>query len=222
MIQAFALLVALFFSPTPIEEIAPALNPNCDQTEVTPESRKDTRRRVQKVCKVVGASPIICAYMDAIVVRESSGRSGVRHTGGKNENGLGAMGLSLRWQKDKWPGEDEDPMFCAPEVSAVVALAIFHRAFKKWKAQDLVDVQGIYGGHWECYNTYPSWSKPVQKPERVCRARRNYRHVGGLCKRMKDRGFSCRTKITRKDLGRFIPRHERREFATNVANASSP
>lgn len=218
MIQVLTLIAVILFSPaTPIQNNVPALNPDCDQTEVTPESRKDTRRRVQNVCKAVGASPIICAYMDAIVVRESSGRSGVRHTGGKNENGLGAMGLSLRWQKDKWPGDDEDPMFCSPEVSAIVALAIFHRALGKWKGQDLVDVQGIYGGHWECYN----WFQTGDKPRRVCRARRNYRHVGGLCKRMKDRGFSCRTKITRKDLGRFIPRHERREFATNVANASS-
>ena len=220
MTQLLSFLAVLFFFSPTVEGApeVPELRPTCNQTEITPEARADTRRRVQNVCKAVGASRIICAYMDAIVVRESSGRSGVRHTKGKNENGLGAMGLSLRWQKDKWPGDDEDPMFCSPEVSAVVALAVFHRAFKKYKAHDLIDVQGIYGGHWECwYQHFPN-----EKPKRLCRARRNYRHVGGLCKRMKARGFSCKKPITRRDLGKFISKRERREFAANVANASDP
>jgi len=181
--------------------------PNCSDHQAydSAESR-ETRARVQAVCKEVGADPIVCAYMDAVVVRESSGRSGVRHTKGKNENGLGAMGLSLRWHRDKWPGEDEDPLFCHPEVTAVVSLAIMHRAMQRYKAKNIVEIQAIYAGNWTCQG---------EGRERKCRARVTKRTTN-VCGRMSARGFDCWKTLTKKDLGRKIPMDERRAFVADM------
>jgi len=181
--------------------------PNCSEHQAydNAESR-ETRARVQAVCQEVGADPIICAYMDAVVVRESSGRSGVRHTKGKNENGLGAMGLSLRWHRDKWPGEDEDPLFCHPEVTAIVSLAIMHRAMQRYKAKNIVEIQAIYAGNWTCQG---------EGRERKCRARVTKRTTN-VCGRMSARGFDCWKTLTKKDLGRKIPMDERREFVADM------
>ena len=181
--------------------------PNCSEhQEYDSAESRETRARVQAVCKEVGADPIICAYMDAVVVRESSGRSGVRHTKGKNENGLGAMGLSLRWHRDKWPGEDEDPLFCHPEVTAVVSLAIMHRAMQRYKAKNIVEIQAIYAGNWTCQG---------EGRERKCRARVTKRTTN-VCGRMSARGFDCWKTLTKKDLGRKIPMDERREFVADM------
>lgn len=172
-------------------------NPSYSRAE-----REETRERVQAVCKAVSASPIICAYMDAITVRESSGRAGVRHYKGNNENGLGAMGLSLRWHKDKWPGDDEDPQFCHPEVSAIVALAIMHRAMARYDASNIVELQSIYAGHWYCEG---------EGRERKCHPKVAERDAR-VCRRMEARGHDCWKDLTKEDLGKKVPMKKRREF----------
>ncbi len=188
--------------------------PTCGDpaAEITKAERKETRARVQAVCQEVGASPIICAYMDAIVVRESSGRAGVRHTKGTRENGLGAMGLSLHWHKDKWWGKDEDPYFCSPEVSATVALAVFHRAFR-YHAKNVKDVQMIYGGHFRCAGegeTRHCWIVyPPRFTSDICARMRKRKNANG-------KPYRCNQRITKKDLGRKISLGERRAFAENM------
>lgn len=168
---------------------------------------KETKRRVRAYCKAVKASPAVCAFMDLIVVRESSGFPGVRHTRGKNgngrEHGLGAMGLSLRWHRDKWPGKDEDPMFCTPEVSAAVAHDILWRAVRRYNAANILELQAIYSGRWVC----TQW-----EGKRKCWAEPNGRTARLTCPGMAYRGFSCHTEITVKDLGRYIPKQDRRAF----------
>lgn len=201
-------LLALFVLSQPLPP------PTCGDpnAKITVAQRQETRDRVQAVCKAVEASPITCAYMDAIVVRESSGRPGVRHTKGNGENGLGAMGLSLRWHKDKWWGKDENPYFCSPEVSAVVALAIFHRAFR-YRARNILDIQMIYGGHFRCEE---------DGKERYCQITYPSRYVSDICARMRKRknaggrSYRCRQNVQKKDLGRVISLGERRAFAEEM------
>lgn len=182
--------------------------PTCGDpaAKVTAAERQETRQRVQAVCHEVGAKPIVCDYMDAIVVRESSGRAGVRHTKGKNENGLGPMGLSLRWHADKWPGTDEDPMFCQPEVSALVALSIFHRAFR-YRAQNILDVQMIYGGHKGHHGEGRNKIYWITYPPKLER---------DICARMKRRGRYCRSHVSKRDLGRVVKLGERRALAAKL------
>lgn len=172
--------------------------------------RQEVRRRVAHACKhELKAAPIVCAYYDLIVVRESSGRASVRHVKGKNENGLGAMGISVRWHADKWPGKDEDPALCTPEVSLVVAHAIVWRAFTKYHARSLTEFQAIYGGRWAC------WHNP-DIDARQCRADPNGQTIRAVCSRAEGRGFNCETAITKRDLGLRIPLGERRAWVERV------
>ena len=177
----------------------------------TRELRRETRKRVRAACRHAGAAPIVCAYADAIVVRESSGRAGVRHTKGENEDGLGAMGLSLRWHRNRWPG-DADPDFCRPEVSFAVAHSIMWSAVRKFGARTAVEMQAIYAGSWSCYIT--------RDDERVCRPMVRRNHVKSTCSRMKARGFSCHAKITAKDLGDRVRKRDRQSWAESVAYGS--
>ena len=210
------LITSLVMGPPETHEVAEALPASaigvCDPVDGaqhlwTPEAREETRRRVQRACKAAGASPLVCAYADAVVVRESDGRPSIRHTLGEGENGLGPMGLSLRWHADKWPGEDEDPMFCTPEASFVVAHAIMWRALTRYQATTILDVQAVYAGRWRCVDTAEGrscFADPTRQTEKA------------ICKRMQLRGFSCHQRVTRKDLGRKIPLAKRREFVEQL------
>lgn len=189
--------------------IPQCIEPGEKNPKYSREERRETRERVQSVCRSVGASPIICAYMDAITVRESSGRAGVRHYKGHNENGLGAMGLSLRWHKDKWPGDDEDPQFCHPEVSAIVALDIMHRAMARYDASNIVELQSIYAGHWYCEG---------EGRNRKCHPKVRERDAR-VCTRMKARGHDCWKELEPKDLGRKIPMKDRRDFIKKLLSS---
>jgi len=207
VMSALITLFLLFADPTTVELPPPSL-PGCDPIgeprKYTEAEREETRARVQAVCRHVKASPITCAYMDASVVRESDGRAGVHHTKGEGENGLGPLGLSLTWHADKWPGEDEDPMFCVPEVSALVALEILHRAFARYDAQNFLDAQAIYAGSFVC------WS---EGDKRRCGPNPTRRTEAAICSRMRLRGFSCRSLASKKDLGRHVPKAQLRELA---------
>lgn len=172
----------------------------------TAETRAETRARVRAVCRHVRASRAVCAWLDASVVRESAGRPGVRHRHGRNEDGLGPLGLSLRWMRHHWPGEDEDPAFCQPEVSALVALAVARRAHDRFGALDLVAVQSIYGGHWRCYEVEGSRQC---FPTRVVNPR--------LCAALEHRGVGCHQRLGAEDFGRWTPVADRRALAERLA-----
>jgi hypothetical protein len=192
---------------TQVEELpAPSCDPETGPARTyTLEDRRETRARVRAVCEYVGASPITCAFMDAVVVRESSGRAGVRHRKGRREDGLGPMGISLRWHRAKWPGDDEDPMLCHPEVSALVALDTMHRAVRRYQADTMLEVQAVYGGSWSCWRD--------DQDQRHCQALPTAGTVRSICSRLEARGFSCLAPIDRADLGRYVPVQERRRVA---------
>lgn len=175
----------------------------------TAEAREETRARVRATCRAVGASKAVCEWLDVSVVRESSGRPGVRHTRALGEFGLGPLGLSLRWHRDKWPGKDEDPAFCSPEVSTLVALEIAHRAVDRYEADDLVGIQSIFGGHWRCFQDKEAGGGKVCYPSR--------QEDVVLCAGLGARGVDCFDKITEKDLGRRVPLKKRRETAESLA-----
>jgi hypothetical protein len=211
-----AALLFVFSPPAALPDVG-ASSPigRCDaadgSTKVrwTEADRKEVRRRVKRACQKLGAAPIVCAYYDAVVVRESSGMASVRHHQGKNENGLGPMGLSLQWHRDKWPGKDEDPAFCTPEVSLAVAHAIVWRSFTRYHAESFLDVQAIYGGRWACH-TDPQTGK------RSCFADPNQRTVDSVCSRMKARGYSCHAIVTKRDLGKKLSFGERRKWVEEL------
>lgn len=224
-----ALLIFLFaWLAPPTQDTGPAVAPvsvqptaavavmgTCDPVEGprpkwSKEARMETRKRVRRACKATKASPALCAFADAVVVRESSGRAGVRHTLGAGENGLGAMGLNIASHRDKWPGQDEDPMFCVPEVSFAVVHAILWRAVTRYHASDWVDVQAIYSGRWQC--------NEGEDGVRRCFADSDERTARLICSRMAGRGHDCYEPILPKHLGRKIPFGQRREWALSLAN----
>jgi hypothetical protein len=167
------------------------------------ETRKEVRKRVKDACEHAKAAPIVCAFADAVVMRESAGRAGVRHTLGHREVGLGAMGLSTRWQASRWPG-DADPDFCVPEVSFAVAHAIMWSAWRKYRARNILELQSVFGsGGGHCVDG-------------KCRPDVQGRHVKSICGRMKRRGFDCTTKLHAKDLGEWIPKAERQSWVAEL------
>lgn len=195
-----------------------ATQPVCDprggpKHEWTKAQRMETRRRVRNVAKLLGVAPHVRAYLDLIVVRESSGSPSVRHSRGRREDGLGSMGLSLRWHRDKWPARDEDPMFCLPEVSAVVAIAILWRAVKRFNAATVLELQAIYSGSWTCTR----W-----QGRRKCWAEPTARTIRLTCPGMAHRGFSCGDAVSPDDLGRYVPLRERRAFALEARQGFRP
>ena len=214
-LKLFILLFTFGSPDVALPDAAPSPIGQCDaadgseRVQWTEAERMQVRRRVKAACKDLGASPILCAYYDAVVVRESSGMASVRHHKGKNENGLGPMGLSLRWHADKWPGRDEDPAFCTPEVSLAVAHAIVWRAFERYHAESLLDVQAIYGGRWEC-GVDPATGA------RSCWADPNHRTESAVCSRMKAKGYSCHAILTEHDLGRKLPFGKRRAWVERL------
>lgn len=170
----------------------------------TDEARKETRQRVAHACRSTGASKAICAWLDASVVRESSGRPGVWHD---QKRGIGPLGLLIASHRDKWPGDTEHPDWCQPEASALVALEVAHRAYRKYEATNLVLIQSIYSGRWRCY------SEPGE-PRRCFASRTDNPR---LCAALAARGVGCYDRIEKKDLGRRIPTRQRKEVAEALA-----
>ena len=165
------------------------------------ELKAETRARVAAVCRWAQASNDVCEYLQVVLWRESwGGHAGARHDDGA---GLGPMGLALKAHADKWPGQDEDPMFCVPEVSALVALAILRRAVTRWNARDLIGINSIYAGRWRTY---------VLEDGSGLRAPRDIANPG-LCRRLEARGVGCRTPVLLGDLGRRVPYSKRRGTA---------
>lgn len=175
----------------------------------THTERMQVRKRIEDACRALGAARIVCEYLDAVAVRESSGMASRRHRRGENEDGLGPLGLSLAWNWDKWPGEDEDPMFCTPEVSVLVALDIIRRAITRYHAEDLLGIQAIYAGHWNCWED--------REGKRQCRPDIRSHNI---CDRMRMRGFACDVPITTKMLGPKVKLADRRAKAAELVAAA--
>jgi hypothetical protein len=178
--------------------------------EWSDETRQEVRDRVRQGCKRLGASPILCAYYDAVVVRESSGSPGARHVSSPRDNGLGPMGLHLRATRQHWPWDDADPMYCRPEVSLLVAHSIVWTAVTRYNARSILGVQAIYGGRWECSS---------ESGRNVCRPKISGKTRSAICGRLRDRGYDCDAALLRSALGRRVPVEERRAEADRLSRA---
>ena len=167
-------------------------------------AKAETRARVQAVCEHVRASEAVCEYLDVVVYRESfGGAAGVWHDQGR---GLGAMGLMISAHRDKWPGNDEKPAFCQPEVSALVTLEILHRAARKWNAGSLGELDSVFSGRMRTFLL-----------EDGSKLRTPGKPSSGICARLKRRGLRCHARLTAKDLGRRVPYRKRRGLAWALA-----
>lgn len=222
------LLVALtYLTPTrdgPMGKCDPIGGPRLAWTKA---DKAETRARVRAVCRDRGASAEVCNYLSVVVCRESfCGQASIRHTRGAGqqglgENGLGPMGLGVRTMRHLWPGDDEDPMFCRPEVSALVALELIRRAVKPakphmgggWGATNLIGVQAIYAGH------FGSWVD-----DRGVRYKAPGRTLDpGLCERLSKtrlpsgKSASCWSPLAPGDVGRRVPSSRRRAMALDLA-----
>lgn len=178
----------------------------------TEEAQNETRDRLATACAspLVKASPAICAWVDVSFDRESGyagGGPGVWHTRGTGDVGLGPLALSLKWNRARWPGEDEYPAFCQPEVSVVVALAIAHTAYHRYGARTPLEIQSIFGGHWKC-------APREGKRGKVCRATKL--HNPHLCKGLKRRGFDCEARIDESDIGKYTRVEDRDDLARQL------
>ena len=189
-----SLLALLLIPPTPkgspIGKCDPVGGPSL---EFTQDDRDEVRARVAHACELSGDAPILCAAYDHIIFRESRGKSSIRHTRGEGENGLGPMGLSLKWQRKRWPGPG-DPAFCDPVASLAVMRDIFWKAFKVYHAEDLVDVQAVISGRFDCY---------VLNGKKTCLANPRGHTAAIMCGEplRKKHGFSCHTPLKASDFG---------------------
>jgi len=194
-----------------------ACDPDARAGSWTREQKARTRARVRSACKARGGSDLYCDWHDAAVVRESwGGIAGAVHrlgvdADGDDEYGLGAQGLSVKWHADKWPGADEDPTFCTPEVSYLVSDAIARRAVRVYGASNAVELQAVFGGgrgsavcyergapRWWSLVPGLSWLVRFAPREQECFVQPKQRHANAVCRRM---GASCRRPISEDDLG---------------------
>jgi len=185
----------------------------CDPVDGPPlrwseEQRAEVRDRVGAACKGMHAPAMTCAFVKAVGARESSWSPSVRHVLGENESGLGVLGLSTRWHRDKWPGRGEDPAFCSPEASVIVALDIVRRAQLTWGARDLRDVQAVYAGRFRCM---------VELGRSECFIVRDPQKDRDICTRLEAHGVDCRAPLPKRAAGRQVPVRERPEVATELA-----
>jgi hypothetical protein len=175
------------------------------RTPWTPEAKQRTRERVRDTLRALEVAPIIAAYHDAIVCRESfCGEASVVHALGQDsdgvrEHGVGTHGLSLRWTASKW-GDDAARAYCTPEASTVVAHEIIWRAVTRYGARNLVEVQAVYAGAAKCREGECTFDLPLRRRR-------------GLCSRMRARGHDCATPLTRRHLGKRLAAADRREWA---------
>lgn len=219
--------LALAIGPTSLDACDPVDGPH---SSWTPEAKRRTRARVQAACAATGAAPIVCAYWDVVVVRESNGRASVVHKLGADEDdvpelGLGAMGLAVRWHAGKWPGPVED--FCTPEVSFSVAHEIAHRAMSRYGASTIPEIQAIYAGSWLCADTgAPRWWRHIPglrwlaellPPGRECEPVVSLRVRRGTCERLAKRGFDCLTQLEVEDLGARVEFGRRHAWVVSLA-----
>ncbi len=175
----------------------------------TKAAKRDTRARVQTVCRALRMSKEMCVFFDVIVCRESwCGVTTARHRKGPTEHGLGPMGLSLKWHANKWPGDDEDPMFCVPEVSAAVAAAIIRAAYYNYGAVNFTEVQAIYAGKF-----YKNPDTGKMQP------RQTHGRAKAICRRLERRGVDCWRKLSRKEFGRRVRTADRRVFVDELLKA---
>lgn len=200
--------------PAPVVAPVDAAAPVCDSVDGstlvaearTPEARAATRAEARRTCEALGVAADLCDALDAVIVRESDGVASVRHTQGPREVGLGPAGLSLRWHAAKW-GDDADPWFCSPHVSALVVLEIWRRAIVRYHATDLVELQAVFAGRWHVDADGRAW------------ALHDRRRDTDWCHRLADYGVDCRRKVGRRDLGRaakITTAKQRREAAEEM------
>jgi len=192
----YILILLVQIAQSPIGKCDPVDGPALQFTQA---ERRAVRQRIRRACKATGAAPIVCAYHDAVTVRESSGRSSVRHRLGKGENGVGPQGLSIVSHADKWPGP-ADPDFCVPEVSFVVTHEIVHKAVTRYGARNLWDVQAVFAGRFGCVGDGSSGT---------CTNVQQDKTTSAICGRMQARGFDCYAPIGRRELGQRIAKRDR-------------
>lgn len=174
----------------------------------TKEQRAETRARVRATCRAVKAAPEVCELLDEWGERESDFRPGVRHVMGRNENGIGPLGLSKRWHRDKWPGPVE-PAFCLPEASALVALDVVRRAQVRWKARNLLEVNAVFAGRFRCVTEIDG--------SRECFIVRHAAKDRDICRRLEQRGLDCHAELPRRAAGKRVPVRERPAVAAELA-----
>ena len=222
---AAAVFFAALLEPAPLPAMGACAAPGAARAHWPRALRRETRERVQAIARGEGASETIVRYADAVVMRESSGDAHVRHTQGEGEDGVGPMGLSLRWHASKWPGSP-DPDWCQPEASYEVARVVWRRAIEHYGATNVAEIQAIFGGHWVCERPAPSWWRTIpglawladlHDRNLDCEPLLPPKSTAALCKRMRDRGASCWTRVTVDDLGTPTPKHRRREIAFGYA-----
>jgi hypothetical protein len=184
---------------------------DCDPVDGPPirwsaEQRDEVRDRVAATCRAMRAAPMVCAWVKVAGARESSWSPSVRHVRGRNEHGLGVLGLSLRWHRSKWPGGGE-PAFCSPEASVIVALDIVRRAQITWGARDLQDVQAVFAGRFRCLR---------EEGREECFILRDPAKDRDVCERLEQHGIDCRSPLPRRAAGRHVPVHDRPRVAAEL------
>lgn len=170
------------------------------------EERREVRRRTTAACRTLGASPAVCAWIDVVRARESSGRPSVRHTRGASEDGLGLLGLDQRSHRDKWPGPT-DPAWCTPEASVIVALAIGRRAVERHGMTTISGVQAVFSMR-QTYRDEQGRRHVAIEPRSDAR----------LCAAMEARGHGCRETVEPRDFGVRIPVSDRPARARELAD----
>ena len=192
-----ALLLASPSTPgSPIGKCDPVGGPRLKWTKA---QRQEARERALDSLRERGARPVFIAYVDAVIVRESSAAASRWHDKG---TGLGLGGINVTTHAHRWPAPLV-PALCTPEISAAVIQDIADDILRRHKAATVWELQAGYAGRFECIGDGRGG---------VCTGAMQDRTTSAICSRIERRGFDCYARITRKDLGRRLTRRERLEM----------
>jgi len=108
----------------------------------TRKVRKESYDLVKKTAARMGASASAIRVVSAMAERESSGDPCSEHLLGRGEYGLGVLGLSCHWHREKWSGRCDD--LRNPAVATIVAFRIFRIAVGKHKATTWTEVNSVF------------------------------------------------------------------------------
>jgi hypothetical protein len=139
-----------------------------------PKARRAALRRADATCRKAGASREACAVLHVVAIRESSGDACAYHIRGPGEVGYGLHGLSWRHHAEKWyRPTDIEPTpeaFRIPEVSAVVALRIYRRAVRYYRATSWLQINSVFSGRIRNNRPYANADKDANFCARLARA----------------------------------------------------
>lgn len=159
--------------------------------------RRETRARVARTCKALGADRTACEVLDYVTVRESSGDPCAVHTLGPNEYGRGPHGLSVALHLRWWDPKADPIVLHVPEISTLVTIRLWRRAMERYGAYRWWQVNDVFAG-------------------RIAAKHYDRHKVARFCYGLRKRGIDCKAEPRLGSVGGVAPYRGQEQFVESL------